>query len=139
MNAKLVMEVTIAELVNPLLYERLNACATPRERAAVFRACAEAHLRAGLTGSHPALGSYAANGLRNATTTAESWRQDSPDTRGATDATRHETSSAIVSTASTTATANDPGVGFQALRTGDRGNMSAAFGDAMGSGLSDFY
>ncbi|WP_321788185.1 MULTISPECIES: hypothetical protein [Paraburkholderia] len=45
MNGKLVMEVTVTELLSPLLFARLSACASPRERAAVFKACAEAHLR----------------------------------------------------------------------------------------------
>ncbi|RQM45213.1 hypothetical protein EHZ19_24900 [Paraburkholderia bannensis] len=45
MNGKLVMEVTVTELLSPLLFARLSACTSPRERAAVFKACAEAHLR----------------------------------------------------------------------------------------------
>ncbi|MFP3708493.1 hypothetical protein SB783_31225 [Paraburkholderia sp. SIMBA_009] len=51
MNGKLVMEVTVTELVSPLLFERLSACASPRERAAVFKACAEAHLRGETSGA----------------------------------------------------------------------------------------
>lgn len=45
MNGKFVMEVTVPQLQHPLLYERLSACTTARERAAVFRALAEAQLR----------------------------------------------------------------------------------------------
>jgi hypothetical protein len=45
MNGKFVMEVTVPQLQHPLLYERLSACRTARERAAVFRALAEAQLR----------------------------------------------------------------------------------------------
>jgi hypothetical protein len=45
MNGKFVMEITVPQLQHPLLYERLSACRTARERAAVFRALAEAQLR----------------------------------------------------------------------------------------------
>jgi hypothetical protein len=45
MNGKIEMEITINALVSPLLYDRLSHCATARERAAVFRSLAEAHLR----------------------------------------------------------------------------------------------
>lgn len=45
MTPVIVMEVTVNAYTSPLLYERLRACATRRERAAVLRACAEAHLR----------------------------------------------------------------------------------------------
>ncbi|MEI7297095.1 hypothetical protein WCQ02_33620 [Paraburkholderia tropica] len=45
MNGKFVMEVTVTELMSPLLFARLSACSSPRERAAVFKSCAEAHLR----------------------------------------------------------------------------------------------
>lgn len=45
MNDKFEMEITINPLVSPLLYERLRRCTSARERAAVFRSLAEAHLR----------------------------------------------------------------------------------------------
>ncbi|WP_321853324.1 hypothetical protein [Paraburkholderia tropica] len=53
MIGKIVMEVTITELQSPLLHERLTACGSPRERAAVLRALAEAQLLGGLIGHAP--------------------------------------------------------------------------------------
>jgi hypothetical protein len=55
MNGKFVMEITVPQLQHPLLYERLRACATARERAAVFRALAEAHLRGESSGAYHGL------------------------------------------------------------------------------------
>ena len=44
MNDKIEMTVTVNPLVSPKLYQRLRACSSPRERAIVFRALAEARL-----------------------------------------------------------------------------------------------
>lgn len=45
MNSTFTMEITVQQLQYPLLHERLRSCNTPRERAAVFKALAEAQLR----------------------------------------------------------------------------------------------
>lgn len=44
MSDKIEMTVTVNPLVSPKLYQRLRACSSPRERAIVFRALAEARL-----------------------------------------------------------------------------------------------
>jgi hypothetical protein len=50
MSDKIEMTVTINPLVSPLLFERLSACTSARQRATILRSLAEATLRQELTG-----------------------------------------------------------------------------------------
>ena len=138
MNAKLVMEITVTEFGSPLLYDRLNACGTPRERAAVFKACAEAHLRAGLSRGISAPDRHTVYGSRSDAPATESSHHET-SAPGPTEPARQTASSSTAPTASPTANANAPGVGFQALRTESPRDMSGELGNAMGNGLADFY
>jgi hypothetical protein len=138
MNAKLVMEITVTEFGSPLLYDLLTTCATPRERAAVFKACAEALLRERLSRNNPAPALDAASGSRNEAPDIRPARQEAWGP-GPTDAVQQTASRSVSPPVSTTANANEPGAGLQALRTENPGNMSADFGNALGNGLADFY
>lgn len=118
MNGKLVMEVTITEVLHPLLFERLRECASARERAAIFKACAEAYLRGDSTRE----------------TRDDNESEDVPDRTGsATGATSHSRHARTVS-------ALDGGESneFMPLGTGDSDGMSGDFGDALG-GFLDKY
>lgn len=118
MNGKLVMEVTITEVLHPLLFERLRECASARERAAIFKACAEAYLRGDST--RPTLD--------------DNELEDVPDRTGA--------ATGVVSHSRHTPTAPTLEGGesneFMPLGTEDSDGMSGDFGDALGD-LLDKY
>lgn len=118
MNGKLVMEVTIAEVLHPLLFERLRDCASARERAAIFKACAEAYLRGDSTRQ----------------TLDDNEFEDAPERTGA------ATGAASHSRHTSTASALEGGESneFMPLGTEDSDGVSGDFGDALG-GILDKY
>ncbi|WP_321936213.1 hypothetical protein [Paraburkholderia sp. J8-2] len=132
------MEITVTELGSPLLFERLNACATPRQRAAVFKACAEAHLREGLIRGTPAPERYAPTSVRNDLAAVESAREET-NAAGRSDVTRQTASNPVKPPGSGTTHANEPGAGFPAVVDEKPRDMSADFINRMSNGLADFF
>ncbi|MEK6418013.1 MAG: hypothetical protein V4801_00245 [Burkholderia gladioli] len=127
MNGKLVMEVTVTELVSPLLFARLSACASPRERAAVFKACAEAHLRG------------ESSGARDDAANAND-RHSGSTTRSTTNAFgRNDVGSATAPT-KTNDTLNELGaeLGLQSIPIAHETEQSSVMTDALGDSLAGF-
>lgn len=129
MNGKFVMEVTVPQLQHPLLYERLSACASARERAAVFRALAEAQLR----GDHKA-GNARNQGDASAVETAlHSPSRDAPARPPLTSATASSTPTATVATTATNATHAIAAAGFEPVRVDDSDSSGEVFGSYLES------
>ncbi|MCC8397271.1 hypothetical protein LJ656_32370 [Paraburkholderia sp. MMS20-SJTR3] len=63
MSDKLQMKVVIDEVTTPLLYARLSAARSPRERAALLRSIAEAGLRDAVNGESSRATRASADGL----------------------------------------------------------------------------
>lgn len=114
MNGKFVMEVTIPQLQHPLLYERLRACVSARERAAVLRALAEAQLRGD------------SNGTRS--TTAP------PSGSSATaDAFARPATATVAKSTTTNAPIVDEDSGFSSVRVDDSDASGSVFGSYLES------
>jgi hypothetical protein len=130
MNGKFVMEVTVPQLQHPLLYERLSACASARERAAVFRALAEAQLR----GDHNTAGAP-----RNQRDTSPIESSLHPASRGAparpplTGTTASSSPTATVATTETHATHAIAAEGFEPVRVDDSDSSGDLFGSYLES------
>lgn len=127
MNGKFVMEITVPQLQHPLLYERLSACASARERAAVFRALAEAQLR----GDHNTAGNARNQGDASAVETAlHSPSRDAPARPPLASATASSTPTAPVATNATHAIA---AAGFEPVRVDDSDSSGEVFGSYLES------
>ncbi|WP_321817847.1 MULTISPECIES: hypothetical protein [unclassified Paraburkholderia] len=123
MNGKFVMEVTVPQLQHPLLYERLRACASPRERAAVFRALAEAQLR----GDHSTSGSARGHGESDVSSVEAAFPPPPRDTPAR--------SQSVSATAASTPTATPAitAAGFEPVRVDDSDSSGAVFGSYLES------
>ncbi|CAG9255160.1 conserved hypothetical protein [Paraburkholderia unamae] len=133
MSGKIEMTVTINSLVSPLLFEKLSGCATPRERAILLRALAEAAIRRDLLGG----GSTIASDLGHrpagiAAPTQQAGLAHSQPTAQETFANR-----SALSVESTTN--KNPDEGFQTLRVADSVDTAPGFGDDLGSQLAGFF
>lgn len=125
MNGKFVMEVTVPQLQHPLLYERLSACANARERAAVFRALAEAQLR----GDHSTAGN--ARNQRDASPVETSLHSASRDAAAwppLATTTASPTPTATVATTAPSATHAIAAAGFEPVRVDDSDSSGDVFG-----------
>jgi len=121
------MAVTINPLASPLLYQRLDKCATPRERAAVLRALAEGMLLAQLAAGGTAAAGILPAGALIAPTGDPSHR---PGTA---------TVSAAVAAPTPTTGADNPTEGFQSVRVEDSEANGRADIDALGDMLAGMF
>jgi len=109
MSDKIEMTVTINPLVSPLLFERLSACTSARQRAAILKSLAEATLRQELTG-------YA---RAPAQATPPAYSPPAP--------------------ASARAPATIDNEGFQLLQVDDSGHENGGFGDELRGQLAGHF
>lgn len=132
MNDKIEMTVTVNPLVSPKLFQRLRACSSPRERAIVFRALAEARLWDETMGNaHPV--ERGAPDPREAPTVPVPNRQDRPVPQEAapsqTAATRSATTESRIPIAPST-TGSEMAASFDAfhsVRSADSKGSGSAF------------
>ncbi|CAB3805058.1 hypothetical protein LMG28688_06098 [Paraburkholderia caffeinitolerans] len=141
MSEKIEMTVTVNPLVSPKLYQRLRACSSPRERAIVFRALAEARLWDETMGNaHPV--ERGAPDRREAPSAPVPVRQQRVP-QEATQSQPAATSSAIASRSPNVS--HTPGGqiaessdAFQTVRSADSDDSNRAFDDALNDDFARF-
>jgi hypothetical protein len=140
---KIEMTVTVNPLVSPRLHQRLRACSSPRQRAIVFRALAEARLWDETMGNAQPV-ERGASDRRELTYMPVTGRQERPVQRDAAPTRPAVARSAEIasrspdppaSTGSETAESMDT---FQPVRSADSDDLGSALGDALGNDVARF-
>ncbi|MCG5077281.1 hypothetical protein [Paraburkholderia tagetis] len=143
MSDKIEMTVTVNPLVSPKLYQRLRACSSPRERAIVFRALAEARLWDETMGNAQPV-ERGAPDHREASYMPVTSRQERPVQREATQSHPTAATSAAIASRSPTAPATTGSEAaesleaFQTVRSADFDDSGSAFNDALGDNFAQF-
>ncbi|MCP3712277.1 hypothetical protein M3I54_35950 [Paraburkholderia sp. CNPSo 3274] len=143
MSDKIEMTVTVNPLVSPKLYQRLRACSSPRERAIVFRALAEARLWDETMGNaHPV--ERGAPDRREATAVPVYIRQATPvpldvaPSQNAATGTSAVVSRGPIAPSTTRAEMGASSDAFQTVRVADSDDSGSAFGDALSNEFAQF-
>ncbi|MEM5316069.1 hypothetical protein [Paraburkholderia sp. JHI869] len=143
MSDKIEMTVTVNPLVSPKLYQRLRACSSPRERAIVFRALAEARLWDETMGNaHPV--ERGATDRREPPYMPATSMQERPVQQEAAPTQPAAARSAAIASRSPTAPATTGSEAaesleaFQTVRSADFDDSGSAFSDALGDDFAQF-
>lgn len=143
MNDKIEMTVTVNPLVSPKLYQRLRACSSPRERAIVFRALAEARLWDETMGNAQPV-ERGAPDRREAPSVPAPVRQQhtapqeaAPSQMAATRSPAFASRSPNVSHTTSCEIAESLDA-FETVRSADSDDSSSAFGDALSNDFAQF-